>query len=126
MAKCWLAPSFIFLLLYFIDYAITVVLVLIFPLCSPPPSTPHSLKQSPHHCSCPWVMNNFFGYSISYMVLYIPMAILEIHICTSFLKYILLIMPLQLSHFPSFIPLCSAHPLPLTFPPLVHIHGSYM
>ena len=21
----------------------------------PPPSTPHSFRQSPHHCSCPWV-----------------------------------------------------------------------
>ena len=21
------------------------------------PSTPHSLRQSPHHCSCPWVMH---------------------------------------------------------------------
>ena len=25
-----------------------------FPLCLPPPSTLHSLKQSPHHCSGPW------------------------------------------------------------------------
>ena len=42
------------LLLYFIDYAITVVLT--FPPLSP--STHHSLSlmQSPHHCSCPWVM----------------------------------------------------------------------
>ena len=28
-----------------------------FPLSPPPPSTPHSLRQSPHHCSCPWVMH---------------------------------------------------------------------
>ena len=26
------------------------------PLCVPPPSVPYSLRQSPHHCSCPWVM----------------------------------------------------------------------
>ena len=26
------------------------------PLCPLPPSTPHSLRQSPPHCSCPWVM----------------------------------------------------------------------
>ena len=25
-------------------------------LGSPPHSTPHSLRQSPHYCSCPWVM----------------------------------------------------------------------
>ena len=27
-----------------------------FPFCSPPPSTPYSLRQSPHPYSCPWVM----------------------------------------------------------------------
>ena len=26
------------------------------PFASLLPSTPHSLRQSPHHCSCPWVM----------------------------------------------------------------------
>ena len=41
--------------LYFIDYAITVALIS-FPLCPPPPSTCHALRQSPHHCSCLWVM----------------------------------------------------------------------
>ena len=39
---------------HIIDYAITVVPI--FPLCLPPPSTSHPLRQSPHHCSCPWVM----------------------------------------------------------------------
>ena len=34
-----------------------------------------------------------------------------------FKKYILLIMLLQLSHFPAFIPLCPAHSLPPTFLP---------
>ena len=43
-----------------------------------------------------------------------------------FLKYVLLIMLLQLSHFPSFILLCPAHPLPPKFPALVHVHGSYI
>ena len=38
-------------------------------------------------------------------------------------NYILLIVLLQLSHFPCFIPLHPAQPLPPTFPPLVHIHG---
>ena len=28
-----------------------------FPLCPPPPSTPYFFRQSPHHCSCPWVMH---------------------------------------------------------------------
>ena len=47
---------FIFILFnfYFIDYVPTAVLI--FSICPPPPSTPHSLRQSPHHCSCPWVM----------------------------------------------------------------------
>ena len=39
-----------FLLLHFIYYAIIVGLIS--PLC---PSTPHSLRQSPHHRSCPWL-----------------------------------------------------------------------
>ena len=44
----------LFKILYFTDYAITVV-----PILPPlPPSTKHSLhlRPSPHHCSCPWVM----------------------------------------------------------------------
>ena len=28
-----------------------------FPLCPSPPSIPHSLRQSPHLCSCPWIMH---------------------------------------------------------------------
>ena len=43
-----------FFIYIFIDYAITVVQF--FPLCIPPPSILHSLRQSPHPCSCPWVM----------------------------------------------------------------------
>ena len=35
----------------FYYYAITVISI--FPLCIPPPSTTHSLRQSPHHYSCP-------------------------------------------------------------------------
>ena len=63
------------LVLYFIDYAITVVLI--FPLCPPPPSTP----PQPHAIPTPLFMSmghayKFFGYSISSTVLYIPMAIL--------------------------------------------------
>ena len=26
-------------------------------LCPQPPNTPHSLRQSPHHCSCLWIMH---------------------------------------------------------------------
>ena len=40
--------------LHFIVYAITVVLII--PLCPAPPCTTHSLRQTPHHCACPWVM----------------------------------------------------------------------
>ena len=42
-----------FLKLYFNDYAITFSQF--FSLC-PLYQAPHSLRQSPHHCSCPWVM----------------------------------------------------------------------
>ena len=41
-----------------------------------------------------------------------------------FLKYILLIRPLQLCHFPVFIPLWPTSPFCL--PPLVHVHGLYI
>ena len=46
-------PYFLFKL-YFTGHALTVVPI--FP-SSPPLSTAHSLRQSPHHCSCPWVMD---------------------------------------------------------------------
>ena len=45
--------------LYFIDYAITVVLI--FPPLPPSTQHPYSLRQSPHHCSCPWVMHISFS-----------------------------------------------------------------
>ena len=40
--------------LYFIDYTVTVVPI--FPPLSTPPITLSPFRQSPHHCSCPWVM----------------------------------------------------------------------
>ena len=40
---------------FFIDYAITVVLIfLLLPYST---QQPHSLRPSPHHCSCTWVMH---------------------------------------------------------------------
>ena len=62
-----------------------------FFLCPPPPSNPHSLRQSPHHYSCH--VYKSFDYSISYNVLYIPMAV------TTYLYFLI----------PS-----SLHPFPLT------------
>ena len=41
---------------YFIFYAITVVLIS--PLCPPPPARPHSHSPSPHRCPCPWVLHS--------------------------------------------------------------------
>ena len=38
----------------FYYYAITVISI--FPLCTPPPSTPCFLRQFFYHCACPWVM----------------------------------------------------------------------
>ena len=43
-----------FFKLYFIDYAITVSWF--FHFCPPSTNTPYTLRQSSHHCSCPWVM----------------------------------------------------------------------
>ena len=43
-----------------------------------------------------------------------------------FFKYILLIMLLQLLHFPSCIPLRPEHPLAPSSSLLVHVHGSYI
>ena len=67
--------SFPFLKLHFIDYAITVVPF--FPLL-PPSTQPPPLPQA---IPIPLFMSmghayKFIGYSISYTVLYIPMAIL--------------------------------------------------
>ena len=46
---------------FYYDYYILLIMLLqlsqFFPFCLPPPRTPHSLKQSPHHCSCLWVMH---------------------------------------------------------------------
>ena len=62
-------------LLYFIDYAITIVLIFL-PL---PPSTEHPLLSQaippPRFMSMGHACK-FFGYSISYTVPYIPMAVL--------------------------------------------------
>ena len=41
------------------------------PQAAPPPLP----QASPYHCPCQWIMNMFFGYSVSYAVLYIPMTI---------------------------------------------------
>ena len=66
---------YLFLKLFFIDYAIVVVLIL--PHLAPstqypllPQAIPTPLFMSMGH------VYKFFGYSISYAVLYIPMAIL--------------------------------------------------
>ena len=34
----------------------SITVVMIFPPCPLHPAAPQSLRQSPHHCSCPWVM----------------------------------------------------------------------
>ena len=45
----------LFFTLYFIGYAVNRCPS--FPLFPPLPSNPNSLRQSPHHWSCPWVMH---------------------------------------------------------------------
>ena len=51
-------PFFSFFI--FSNYILLIMLLQLswfFPHGPPPPSTPYSLRQSPHHCSCPWVMH---------------------------------------------------------------------
>ena len=45
--------------IYFLSYILLIILLQLswfFLLCPSPHRTPHSLRQFPHHCSCPWVM----------------------------------------------------------------------
>ena len=63
----------LFFKLHFIDYAITVAPI--FPLLPPSTQHPPSLRQSPHHCSCPWVMR-ICSLAAPFPILYIPVAIL--------------------------------------------------
>ena len=80
----WGPPTVRMPTFFFFNYILLIMLLQsqFSPLCLLPSSTPNSLRQSPHHCSCPWVTHRFFGYSISYTVCYIPMAILSVP-CTS-------------------------------------------
>ena len=55
VTKDWNSFFLYFLKLYFTDYASTVVLIL--PPFPSQPSTLHSFRQFPQHCSCPWVMH---------------------------------------------------------------------
>ena len=68
--------------MYFIDYAVTVVLIFL-PL---PPSIQHSLliqtiPPTPFFMSMDHAYK-FFGYSVAYIVVYIPMVILQLPIYT--------------------------------------------
>ena len=79
--------------IYLTDYAITVVLI--FPPLPPPFCTLHSSQAMPP----PLFMftghvHKFFGYSTSYAVLYIPMAILLI-------TYLYFLIPSSLHAFPT-------------------------
>ena len=40
-----------------------------FLLCPPLPSTPHSLRQSPHHCLCPWI-THISSLATPFLILY--------------------------------------------------------
>ena len=51
--------SLFFLSVLTFNYVLLIMLVQLFwffPRCPSPPSTPYSLRQFLHHCSCPWVM----------------------------------------------------------------------
>ena len=77
-------PGFLFFSIYFIDYALTVVPIS--PLGPPLPITPSVSSNPPTLSSCLWVMGHpckFFGFSIFYIVLNIPLSILYLPVCTS-------------------------------------------
>ena len=59
--------SFYFKKLLIIDYA--TIVVPIFPPRPPSTQHPQSLRQSPHHCSCPWVMH-ISSLATSFPILY--------------------------------------------------------
>ena len=65
---------------FYYYYILSVMLLQLFwslPLCRPPPSALYSLRTiSPPLCLSMGLMYKFFGYFISYTILYIPMAIL--------------------------------------------------
>ena len=50
--------SLLLLVLFWLLFSFKIIFYWLcyWTVCPPPPSTTHSLKQSPHHCSCPWVM----------------------------------------------------------------------
>ena len=95
-------PLFMSLYVYpFQNYILLIMLLQLswyFPLCPHPSSTPHSLRQSPHHCSCSWVIH------ISSLA--IPFPILYFISPWQFYKYLFVLLnPLIYSPIPS-------HPLP--------------
>ena len=51
---------FFFMLYIFLKSILLTMLLQLSQFCPPPSSTYHCLRQSPHHCSCPWVMHISF------------------------------------------------------------------
>ena len=75
----------------FLNYILLIMLLQLswfFPLCLCPPRTPHSLRQSPHHCSCSWVMQ------ISSLAT--PFPILYFTFLWLFCNYLFVLYPLTL------------------------------
>ena len=62
----------------------------------PPPSTLHSLRPSPHHCSCPWVMH-VSSLATSFPILYFISPLL-------FSTYLYFLIPSLLHPFPTPLP----------------------
>ena len=83
-----------------------------YPLCHPPPSTSHTLRQSSQHCSCPWVM------SISFLAT--PFPLLYFTSPWLFCNYLFVFLnPLTSSLIPS-------HPLPSgNYQNILCIHDSF-
>ena len=56
MASAFFPPFSMSVIFLIICYWLYYYICSNFSPCPPTPSTPNSLRQSPHHCSCPWVM----------------------------------------------------------------------
>ena len=98
-----------------------------FPLCPSLPRIPHTLRQSPHLCSCPCIMC-VSSLATPFPILYFTSPWLLCNYLFDFFFQKICFIDYAITVVPFFSPLYSA--LPCTHPhhhspTLVHVHGSY-